>query len=472
MRGNQTMEDQNKNLIITLIDEMKEEEVLEKFLGLNGIEDYYSRLTEIFDSSGTYQEIRRQCLSFVHDFSQLFDSRFYPNFSQMYEGFLNLEEVLYQFDENYRDHLYHSLSIFILLIYILYPILQSKQFFKKSPFLAIHSTPLHSLLTIGIMHDIGYPIEKYNIIYQKLAGLFEKYPQLMINTSELQLKDQIRLMVADYIGDMIENEEFINRDAYGLSKNDRKVLYLHAWEQRRHGIVAALYVLYLYRWHNLLEADRAIPEYSEGYKSYHMAASAIALHDERFSFLGSNPSTKGIKKNFCIKFELTPYTFLLRLLDEIQDWHRSSFIFPDFYEKPHFVLDHLKVKIEHDLIFLEIDISTDSEKIAIGTKLKEMKTNLTPLYSSVFSVKVKISQRNGENIQIVEIIEIGLIKVSRILDGLIEKNKGKEVSAHYFLSETMQVYPCVINNDINRLLIQKGCTQTVNEGKRYYLVPE
>ncbi|MHA2227530.1 MAG: hypothetical protein ACXAC8_20095 [Candidatus Hodarchaeales archaeon] len=450
---------------LKLLEDMKKSEVLEKFLTKEDLRPSSKKIEELYDEINLVftaedpQDKSLHLLEVVKSFFQIFSIFNYPDFSDLFEAFHKFERILYALLPKYRDHLMHSVRIFIFSIYIVYSISGTDRIRYADDSLKINPNTLYCLFILSILHDIGYPIEMFDLINKKIEELLGKYPQLLIIPAQLQLYDQIRLLVPRYIDEMILHGTY---EKINLSEEELEFICMRAWERREHGMIGALFLLHFCRKHTLL-TFREGPVYGPPYLSNWMyrVASAIAWHNENFK-LGEDE----IKRNVSIIYEESPLLFLLRLLDELHEWEREQFQFPEYKMDSSYSLNNFEMKPIGVRYLLTFNLSYKGEIEALEKEISKKEWLFSKLYSSHLGIDIVIycdySEKEPKKIQ------IGWIKLKTIVERELEKGKAHLIDIDEFTKLIVSKYPS-IKKDLLEDFLKKfyHSKKTIKNGKTY-----
>lgn len=234
---------------------------------------------------------------------------------RFYDGWLSFEVIFAMLE--IRDHFIHNFETFLLGCYLMDAMKDVPQFSNSQEEL------LFQWILTSTFHDIGYPIEHYTKINEKLAALYEQFG---INTIANKIKDQKlnpTTLEELYIINLPDNsviyggERRINlrpillkelQDQLLLNEADANSLLLSLEDTFQHGLVSTCMLM------KGILVNREVSYFSEeSYKFLKNAALAVLLHHYPF---------KGCSVKLDIKLESTPMVALLMLCDEIQEWNR------------------------------------------------------------------------------------------------------------------------------------------------------
>lgn len=238
----------------------------------------------------------------------------------------DIEPVIQELQEKIRDHVVHSLLVYITGIYI-----NEKMMPKIGK--KIHPFPLKIAC---LLHDISYPIEiarniidSYSCNINKiLADMPSTHHNISININPNNI---IKLQKVDKFGNQLESFKLIKECfvKWGL-KIDPKKEYYSVFKTGKvcHGMLSSLSILFLIdqmyqlnnRWRK--SEDKII---KDGYRYNNFnekhfnddivhACSALFLHNfNEKIFIGNK-----------INPRLAPEAFLLKLCDSLQEWQRPN----------------------------------------------------------------------------------------------------------------------------------------------------
>ena len=295
---------------------------------------------------------------------------------------LSEEEHARSFYDNYRDHTTHQVKVFLLglFFYEKCKVIREaiNKYLENEKCILEGAGSANSFLRIWIVaalcHDIGYLFEcdqletSYNAYWKKVSYQINerlKFPLAYtkgLNVSKNTERSSIRTGTkeiqnfTDITDDSLFEslQVFCNRSS--LQENEKNAIaeyYTFAQLKntstrprfRDHGIVSALLVLQTWKSYMVhinefselnsnngkksLQKIKGINEHTVIYKSQiEIAAGAIALHNISKSLWNDEDMNNVCLNEFCLELEgdnALPIAFLLKFVDEIQDWDREYY---------------------------------------------------------------------------------------------------------------------------------------------------
>lgn len=285
--------------------------------------------------TGKYIQRRLSCYPFIGLVSQgqviteLLMKLWGQEFNELIKTVKNFESFLGGIRK--RGHFIHQFEVFILGLNIISRIEElTKLAGKDYPFNNPASVFRRWLMT-STVHDFGYPLEAANDLSKEIAVLYETMgftktadtfkslsgqpitsldaiSNLVLIAEDLTVDKEINL--SDYVMTSIDTELRLSSEKSKKLKDDLK-------NHANHGYVSALllsqYMLKsLHKKYKSWNATQA----STSYLSLSHCLSAIALHALEVKIHKSY-----IKK---INFDENPMTYLLHLIDNVQEWSRGT----------------------------------------------------------------------------------------------------------------------------------------------------
>ncbi len=363
---------------------------------------------------------------------------------------LDYEIFLMGVDENYRDHVFHTINVFLFGYYII----NQKGVFQNylySPFannsmsctdcnkLFNHYCPesctnsgtiqseyydvvpdrflrvLYNWNTAwflaSLFHDIGYPVEKFPQIVQITQKICVKFDfmgyKYDINPGEINWKEEISELMDCY--NVLNGTKLPQDTLTQLSSSP-----INAYLQTRydHGLVGATRILKLLK---------AIENGEKVWAPYKRAVLAIALHN----IAGDD------KNNLIINAKKDPLSFLLKICDELQEWGRER---P--YELDRIELDSLEVGgIEASIIALDVKLNyilsneAHIEKIRNAKKLISLENSLLKHdFADTFYLRITAFINNKYVLDSIEIPSGGSLIVEASIPISMKKRTMKRIA--------------------------------------------
>jgi class 3 adenylate cyclase len=385
---------------------------------------------------------------------------------------LGEEEYNRSFYDSYRDHVTHSIKVFFLGLFIYEKNVKIKEMFcdsDKDDFVRIW-------MVSALWHDVGYlfennlssefdryinnmisniNIQNKNIlsnIIEDLSPAIENAFYRESNISPMSIKD-IDEIESQKIFDKLKNIGIYTQLTSDRTVNAIHILYLHLQtadaldnvpSHKDHGIFSALLILLLWSKFDelinsvvefitnqtgtptvelLVEANRQILDLYEKMQAKRSqsiilkAAQAIALHNISKE-IKSEKLEKVSLDSFNIKvlnnrnYKSLPFAYLLKLVDNLQEWDRTTFSVP--------TLNNLSLGGE------EMDIQILNDYIGIWFQDDDL-TFKNPEYSS--SKFCKIKNNLSQYIEVGELLR-GL-KASQIQPRIADDNNYQIIDIFY-----------------------------------------
>lgn len=174
---------------------------------------------------------------------------------------------------------------------------------------------------IALCHDLGYPLEKSNEVIEqtrKMMSVFVAQPKIWTDISFNGVQDSINDYIIKFMSSKMkecvtEVNDREDRTYLGRIQPKYYLKYKKSLEQSKHGIISSiiLYKMLLY----FIEADNNL---NDDY---------IYKQEEARQFYIRREILRAIASHTCkdiYQMELTTFTSLLFLCDEMQEWGRKS----------------------------------------------------------------------------------------------------------------------------------------------------
>ncbi|NHJ49488.1 MAG: hypothetical protein FK733_16990 [Asgard group archaeon] len=360
----------------------------------------------------------------------------------------DLESFLYSTSAGkfYRDHTEHQLRVAVLGDFIL------EQDFGQGTLLNyisdITEIDKHSLKEelwwiTGLIHDIGYPLQKMtkSINYSILNQILKCYPMLDLSVIpfEITLSKENLMPYIEILEENLSKEaKQLIRIGAGLNTNGLPVAqshnfvsssnghqeYNHSSEiELDHGVIGALSIL-----KNLGTPEEIINKKDEIF-GYIKVAQAIALHNFKDKLQDYN-------------FTKNPLAFLLILIDEMQEWGRPiSMQFRDSYFttelKKFTLLDEIHLTIDEyqwlmafkkmeakKLINFDFGFYSQSKELAFSRLIRDSDLTETRIVLQDYDIELKKPSKKVDWKLALEEVSSELIKDGKSVSlDEVEKNK-------------------------------------------------
>jgi hypothetical protein len=281
---------------------------------------YRDEIKQFFDKDELIEDISEHILTTLEN---LWAKKYKIDYNfPLFEHFRTYENMLFELPK-YRDHFIHQFQVFLLGAIIIDKMyIQSKKDSRIKNFSDYYAESLNSntngsdadlaWLITSTFHDVAYPIEKSDQIFNKF---FDKF----MGIGEIAGKSRIEeifcecnyLRLIDNLCQLFACIEFTNKKFEYNGKSMRTVdiddifsqsLRFNLIKNRDHGVLGALILLH--------QSNAGAKEFLT---VIYPSALAIALHNKLLPSLHKD-----------IYFDTNPLAFLLRYCDLIQEWGRKE----------------------------------------------------------------------------------------------------------------------------------------------------
>ncbi|MHA1756168.1 MAG: hypothetical protein ACTSVV_05310 [Promethearchaeota archaeon] len=218
----------------------------------------------------------------------------------------------------YRDHFSHSFQIFLIGCYLIEVAncnslpLEFLSRMNKERF-------LRTWLLISIYHDIGYFSQKLKDVGKEISRIyFENISGAKLSELELNFSTDLANVFNDYLeefskGIVYGEKVFISTYNYSNDLEEKRKVILNElkenFQNRNHGIISSLFLFYTLN----TDIDFIDPQKKQDFiEDAKIACTAISCHD--FQKQGK----------IHLDFERNPFSSLLILIDNIQEWNRPK----------------------------------------------------------------------------------------------------------------------------------------------------
>lgn len=274
----------------------------------------------------------------------------------VFESFLEIEKQLYSSLSNYRDHVVHSLNVFLLGLIILIVKWESNMRINESEYLA--------WLLTSFFHDVGYGIEKLGYLSSEIKNQVKNLG--FIEPSEFKFTRstyKFTEKIIDLLNELLIPSRNSIKDYKFLKLNP----ILSSFEKLDHGFVSAIIFLkeidYLIM--NDINFDR---RYSKKWDNIFLkSALAMSIHTFPSKLLKNlDIDMKMSKTIHSVNYPLY-LAFLLILTDTIEFLDRPL---PSFFQEPFKelfrkdIMLNLKMSLDYSFdYYLKIKLNIEYEKI-------------------------------------------------------------------------------------------------------------
>lgn len=219
------------------------------------------------------------------------------NICSIFGRVADYERNLFSLFPFYRDHVVHSIRVFLTGLYLLKVINEKlpslyERCFKSDE---IDFPTFLKWLLASTYHDIATPIEKFEEMNQALMDFYGQFPEFTFERARLRPLQSWIVSLPDFFSAIAPDPKIQANLLRGLDRNE-------------HGILGAVTLLYL-SVRGMIDLPEVPSDYYELYIQGYVvpAARGIAMHNAKGS---------------TVTFEESPLSFLLILCDEIQEWGR------------------------------------------------------------------------------------------------------------------------------------------------------
>jgi hypothetical protein len=259
------------------------------------------------------------------------------NLSKFFRSYTDFESVFYGADKHYRDHVSHMFKVFLLGELLLtekklFAKIQIGELFLDEKFKILDEEKEAVWCIISLTHDLGYGMRLVPNINKKTRSMLEKFDIFDIHELGFPFPNQpfnefVIKIASSELRELTENEKELLK-----KKDDEKKPPL---EDRRK------YVNHIQSKY-LLKFSRSFDHFSHGiFSSILLVKNCIYFLERDFSRNLSKPLNQLDARNFLIRqtilrsiashdcdeiyyLTLPQFPFLLRIIDEMQDWGRPG----------------------------------------------------------------------------------------------------------------------------------------------------
>ncbi len=259
-----------------------------------------------------------------------------------FNEFTNFESILYGSDEFYRDHVQHPLFVWLIGLHILTDCVEYCSFrvssvidieVKESANLnyadkrkvrrlrrqTVSSAEIGAMWTIvALTHDLGYPLQKVDLINSQLKKMLEKFGRVDFKPSEFSIGHQHSYLVKHLLTLLASSVEF-NKDNQAPRKFSTHVRpkyftkYSKSWEVFDHGMISSLILLRSLTY--FLETDATVED-AKGLEFED--ARQFAIRVEMLHAIASHTTPK------VYHILANNLAFILMLCDDLHEWNRPT----------------------------------------------------------------------------------------------------------------------------------------------------
>lgn len=351
-------------------------------------------------------------------------------------SFVDLLDALRSYEENssvlldkQRDHLVHSVNVFVLGLSIYAKNGYFRNIFTDArvtadPYDGVLASPAAEFLyrwgLASLLHDIGYPIE---IIHNQFSKFISFISQADGKTGADPFLDYLNFSALDSIGEVLYKSIFTKRFTSslpeGVNPDPLKPTHLIAYNlhtalgvpfaavrdsvtnflktMQKHGFVDHGYysAIILLKWYGYLIQRSGLPA-DILYHPVLDSAGAVFLHNFFRRGLMKPPFSLGT-----LDASKHPIGFLLILCDELQEWNRTAYGIKD---KQRVLAEAGDIEIGDDTLTVHFLTSKGTMSEDFSAKKTELLSNTLSL-SAVFPQGVRLSQTTSSDLYLKELIE-------------------------------------------------------------------
>lgn len=259
-----------------------------------------------------------------------------------FKEFTNFESILYGSDEFYRDHVQHPLFVWLMGIHILTECVEHCSFrvsgvvdveidrsanikyCKKDKVNRLKKQKVSSAeigamwAIVALTHDLGYPLQKVDLINSQLQKMLEKFGRVDFKPSEFSIGHQHSYLVKHLLTLLSSSIEF-NKKTEGARKFSTHVRpkyftkYSKSWEVFDHGMISSLILLRSLTY--FLETDATVDD-AKGLEFED--ARQFAIRAEMLHAIASHTTPK------IYHILANNLAFILMLCDDLHEWNRPT----------------------------------------------------------------------------------------------------------------------------------------------------
>ena len=350
-------------------------------------------------------------------------------------SFVDLLDALHSYEEQsavlldkQRDHLIHSVNVFVLGLSIYTRNVHFRSYAdtmaKDCPYEGAQAFPAEEFLyrwgLASLLHDVGYPVE---IIHNQFRKFITFVSETVANTGANPFLDYINFPAIDSIDEILYKSVFTRKFvgslpdgveldplkptdllAYNFHKSfgvsfpavrDAIVGFLPLMQKIGfvdHGYYSALILL---KWYGFLIQKSGLPA-DVLYNPVLDAASAIFMHNYYRNVLMKPPFSQG-----ALSAADHPTGYLLILCDELQEWNRTAYGIKD---KQRVLAEASDIEINDDTIKVHFLTSEGLLSESFGAEKAGFLRSVLSI-PDVFPKDVQLSQTTNSELYLKEIIE-------------------------------------------------------------------
>jgi hypothetical protein len=259
-----------------------------------------------------------------------------------FKEFTNFESILYGSDEYYRDHVQHPLFVWLMGLHVLIKCVEHCSFrvsdvvdVEVAESANINYCDKHCVEELGeqvvssaevgamwaivaLTHDLGYPLQKVDLINSQLQKMLEKFGRVDFRPAEFSIGHQHSYLVKHLLTLLSSSIEFNEK-----LKEERKfsthirpkyfTKYSKSWEAFNHGMISSLILLRSLTY--FLETDATV----EGAKGLKFEdARQFSIRAEMLHAIASHTTPK------VYHILANNLAFILMLCDDLHEWNRPT----------------------------------------------------------------------------------------------------------------------------------------------------
>lgn len=375
-------------------------------------------------------------------------------------SFVDLLDALRSYEENssvlldkQRDHLVHSVNVFVLGLSIYAKNKHFRTIFADArvtadPYDGALASPAGEFLyrwgLASLLHDIGYPIE---IIHNQFAKFISFISEADGKTGADPFLDYLNFSALDSIGEILYKSVFTKRFTAslpdGIQLDSLKPTHLIAYNlhtaisvpfaavrdavtnflktMQKHGFVDHGYysAIILLKWYGYL-IQRSGLSADVLYHPVLDSAGAVFLHNFYRQGLMKPPFSLG-----ALDASNHPIGFLLILCDELQEWNRTAYGIKD---KQRVLAEAGDIEISDDTLTVHFLTSKGTMSEDFSAKKTDLLCKTLAL-SAVFPQGVQLSQTTSSDLYLNEIIETDELAARPLLAHL--EDMARIIHANY-----------------------------------------
>lgn len=245
---------------------------------------------------------------------------------EYYSKYEQFEGLLYGANEHYRDHVFHALRTWMLGVYCLLNEKDGEYLIDKIQIDGAKETdfpnPLNILEKLSIWtlsalcHDLGYPLEKSQQILDKTRQMMCEFipnPNITSNFTFAGTQDHINEYILKFMSTKMKTKDEDSNIYFGRIQPKYYLKYSKSLEKYNHGIISAVLIFKMLLF--FVEAD------------FNLNDDYVYEKEDAKQFYVRREILRAIASHTCndvYNMNMTTFSSLLYMCDELQEWGRKS----------------------------------------------------------------------------------------------------------------------------------------------------